>query len=93
MFSTMKTATYVKTLEGFVGAASLYRLDPPIETEEGPLTFVIVSAVADAFVHETFIFPATSVGEIVNWGELDGSYTGGTSHERALNRAGYGVVS
>ena len=47
--------------------------------------YVIVSA-ADAMFSgpETYIFPANKDGEIVDWGELNGSYKGGYDHDKAL---------
>lgn len=84
-----KNAKYIKTMDGNqMAIARLYSVDPPIEGAR----FVIVSAVCVFGAPETYIFEATSEGEITNWGELDGSYKGGLSHETALTNAGY-VIS
>lgn len=40
---------------------------------------------------ETFIFGANGAGEIIDWGELEGSYQGGSDHARALRNAGYEI--
>jgi hypothetical protein len=56
-------------------------------------SYVIVSAVIAMFSGpETYIFPTTETGEILNWGELDGSYRGGLNHDTALLNAGYELV-
>ena len=38
---------------------------------------------------ETFIFPSDNTGEVVDWGELPGSFQGRADHAEALRRAGY----
>lgn len=93
-----KTATFIGPAPGdWKGDARLYRLDPPIpwegiDDEAGDAEHVIVSA-ADAFGMglETFIFPANKDGELLDWGELPGSFKGASDHERALGGAGYEV--
>lgn len=57
--------------------------------------YVIVSATVVPFGSgpETYIFPATSGGEIDDWGELDGSMKGTLDHSEALAAAGYEVKS
>ena len=92
-------AKYVRTLDRWDGGAILYQLHPPIEWEDDGTKkhtrFVIVSATWVPFVGgvETYIFPAGSDGEPLNMLELDGSFKGGWDQERALNNAGYDVVS
>jgi len=96
-----KVAKYMRTLEGFRGVAKLFSVSPAMEYEKWnedsklipqSTKFVIVSAV-DAIITgpETYIFPANSRGNIVSWGELEGSYRGGKDHTRALKNAGYEV--
>lgn len=73
------------------GDARLYRLNEPLDGH----TYVVVSAIDErpAFrIHETYIFGADHAGNIKSWGELEGSYKGGTDHEEALRRAGYEVA-
>lgn len=92
------TATEIrgKTEGKGTGEMRLFRLDPPMGDEyidEGPIEYVVVSATIAMFSGpETYIFPANEEGEITSWGELNGSYRGGLSHEAALANAGYTVV-
>jgi hypothetical protein len=67
--------------------ASLYRMDPP---HEGA-SHVIVSAINDAYAHETYIFASGEDAKVSNWTEMFGSAKGTTSHEDALRGAGYEV--
>jgi hypothetical protein len=55
--------------------------------------YVIVSAVRNGWVHETYIFPASREGRITDWLELEGSEKNTTSHEKVLSNAGYEIVS
>lgn len=88
-----KVATQVdRRVRGMAGDARLYRLNEPLS---GHL-YVVVSAVDErpAYrVHETYIFGADHTGKVTDWGELPGSYKGGTDHEAALRNAGYEVLS
>jgi hypothetical protein len=64
-------------------------------------TYIIVSAVVltnsingnsySSFICETYIFPADENGKITNYVELNGSYQGGTDHDKALYDGGYEV--
>lgn len=58
--------------------------------------YVIVSAVEDPFPFasgmDTLIFPATENGDVMDWGELDGSVVGTLDHALALRDAGYEIV-
>lgn len=85
----MKTARLIKELSGFTGTAKLYELSEPLDDA----THVVVSAADVPYSGpETFIFPADAKGEVTGWGELDGSYRGGLSHDAALTKAGYAVI-
>lgn len=69
-----------------------YDYDYDTEQNQKSTEYVIVSAANVYFSGpETYIFPADEEGKIVDWGELEGSYKGGPSHERALRNAGYEV--
>jgi len=99
----MKTAKLIKEkLDDFIGHANLYKLshsikydkpwneiDPPAKKTK----YVIVSAVSAMITGpETYIFPANSKGEIIDWGELDGSFKGGLDHSKALQNAGFSII-
>ena len=97
----MKTAQLIKQITHLRSDAhaSLYQLSEPLEgydygEDNTPAyTYVIVSAAVVAFSGpETYIFPASHDGEILNWGELPGSFQGGLDHAAALKRAGYDLV-
>jgi len=91
----MRTARFVKNLDGFKGEARLYELTPPLQGEwdkRKKARFVVVSAINAMFSGpETFIFKADKTGEVLDWGELSGSFKGALDHEQALNNAGYKV--
>lgn len=53
--------------------------------------FVVTSASLVFGTPETFIFPADDEGNILDWGEMDGSYRGGLNHERAILGAGWSI--
>ena len=99
----MKTATLIKNLGTSESGAkqSLYLMAPPIKEEgywgdDATLlwNYVVVSSVRafDTGRNETYIFPANEKGEIVSWGELDGSMRGTLSHAEALANAGYTIT-
>ncbi len=85
----MKIATFVKTIEGWTGDARLYRLSEPHEGND----YVVVSATVVPYINEpeTYIFAATEAGEVIGWGEMDGSLKGCLDHKAALASAGYEV--
>ena len=92
----MKTAKLVKDLsEDFRGEAKLYELSEPMTygwDEDKTTAHVIVSAVVAMFSGpETYIFPASPDGEIIEYGEMAGSYRGGLCHEKALQNAGFAL--
>jgi hypothetical protein len=90
-----KVAQQIKFLDGFRGAAALFKLMPPmvvadyddtVETHE----FVVVSAVNAPFSGpETYIFPADADGKVTSYGELEGSFRGSLDMWQALRNAGY----
>ena len=86
-----------RDLPEFVGHAALYRIFPevayPADGVMHTTNYVIVSAVHDHLINETFIFPADESGSVIDWGELDGSLKGTTSHRKAMEGAGYNVIS
>ena len=99
----MKTAQFIKDIEQDGPAKQkLYKVKPPAEYDEpwdeddppaSKTSYVVVSAViADYSGPETYIFPANKKGEVIDWGELEGSYRGGLSHSTALSNAGYEII-
>ena len=102
MTDNMKTARFVKKCDWGTGDARLYELSEPVEydkpwDDDDPpakkTKFVAVSATTVPFSgSETFIFPADENGKVIDWGRLDGSYSGGLSHIEALEGAGFQVV-
>lgn len=94
----MKTATFIKQMEGFRGDARFYKLSEPASVgwdAEKTTDYVIVSAVVVAGFFdgdggpETYIFPADGEGRITSWSEMEGSFQGGLDHTRALAGLGY----
>lgn len=53
--------------------------------------FVIVSAIVDVSldIRETYIFPASSAGIVLDWAELPGSVRGIVDHSTAIEEAGW----
>jgi hypothetical protein len=90
----MKTAKLIKdNLTGFVGHAALYELTPAMVNEKKKHKYVICSSADAMFTGiETFIFPANKEGNVIDWGELDGSQRGTSSHSEVLSDAGYELI-
>lgn len=101
----MKTATFIRNLQGGPGDARLYKLNPPAayskyendEFVKKPVDHVVVSAARVMFSGpETYIFPHDGGQEdfegVLDWCEMEGSYRGGLSHEKALEEAGYEIA-
>ena len=40
---------------------------------------------------ETYVFPSNQKGEIIDWGELPGSYRGDLVHEKCFEKIGYKI--
>ena len=94
-----KEAIFIRKIIGWRGDARLYKLSEPTEynkpwDDDAPpaktTDYIIVSA-AHTVDHgpETYIFPALEDGDVLDWGELDGSFRGGLDHKKALKAAGY----
>ena len=100
--AAQKTATYIKDRNGR-GSGKVYRVDPPMAVHDWDdngnemqraTEYVWVSAADVPYSGpETYIFACDASGEVTDWGELEGSYRGGLSHEAALRNAGYEVRS
>jgi len=99
----MKTATLLRTVISASGANQhIFKLDPPYvatgydaedEKVDEIIEFVCVSALFSVWTVETYIFPCDDEGNVVDWGELPGSYKGGTEHDVALAGLGYTIVN
>ena len=92
----MITAKFVKDIKGMRSDARLYKLSIPVaygwgDDEPMPTTeYIVVSAtIADYTGPETYIFPSNEDGDIIDWGEMDGSYRGELSHAKAIINAGW----
>jgi hypothetical protein len=95
----MNIAHKIKSLDNFRGEAMLFRMEPSLESYD----YVVVSAInpkpweelgemAKAlFQPETYIFGADPDGNVINWGELPGSFQGAMDIPRALAQAGYEI--
>ena len=88
-------AKFIREVENWTGKAFLCKVTPPMEYEtkeerKKTTKYIIVSATHVPFSgDETYIFPATSKGIVINWIELEGSFKGDCDHKRALANAGY----
>lgn len=98
-------AVFIKKLD-WSGNAILYKLSTPAkyyshydEDENSAKTSYVVVSAIDKYhpilgnIKETFIFPATPDGKAINMVEMGGSLKDTTSHEEALNNAGYSLKS
>lgn len=86
----MNTATKVKNLPHWVGAAAVYRLDPPYRGEE----YVVASSIhlpKSPWKEETMIFASTEAGEVPSYFDL--AVVKEYSHAAALASIGYEVKS
>lgn len=79
--------TFVKDLEGFTGTAKLWKVEPFVEYEWSEdlgrmlaTDHVVTSATRSLGEPETYAFPATPEGEVLDWGELPGSINGVMDH-------------
>jgi len=83
--------------EKFNGRAVLYELDEAVpytkynwESDEHTKEqsfYVVASAVVPMFGSgpETFLFPCDSEGNVLDWGELPGSFVGGLDPQQAID--------
>ena len=91
----MKTAKFIKDVsENFTGTAKLFSVNPPVEDYDGnKYDYVVASGTIAMFSGaETYIFPSDENGNVISWGELDGSFRGSINCEKAIKNMGY-VIS
>lgn len=94
-------ATFVKDMSNkFSGTAMLWELSEPIgyrhNWDDGePTEFtdhVVTSAAITSLAGpETYVFPADQDGNILDWGEIAGSFRGGLDHHEAIRRSGWSI--
>ena len=87
-------ATFVRDIPNVRASQKLWKLSEPYtvpcwaydddETDATVVSHVITSATTVLGVPETYVFPAAEDGEIVDWGELPGSFKGALDHTEAL---------
>lgn len=85
-------ATFVRELDDMRGSATLWKLSEPYtlrkwDDETGQsVEYIVTSAVEAPFSGpETYVFPANEAGEIVDWGDLPGSFRGSLDQVKALH--------
>lgn len=68
----------------------LYLLDKPIPSPQGPVSYIVISAVRSEGLglEETLVFSADYTGRITSWLELAG-FRNTVNHGEALERIGY----
>ena len=98
----MTTATKIGPVNPSAnGNQVLWKLSEPVgydhdwKTNEpaGVTGYVITSAVVAMFTGpETYIFPADADGNVIDWGEMEGSLRGTLSHEAAILSAGWEIA-
>lgn len=81
-------------MNGWTGDAWLYHLSQPVPYGDGEnkTEHVIVSSTSVPITGpETYIFPASERGEVLDWGELEGSQRGVMDHAAVLKDAGFTI--
>jgi len=87
-------AKFIKDVsENFTGIAKLYSVNPPVKDYEGNEYNYVVSSGTNVMFSgpETYVFPADENGNVLDWGELDGSFKGSIDCEQAIINMGYEI--
>lgn len=97
----MKTATFIKNLEGFTGSAKLYKLSEPLSYNEintyGGLTelqvnYVVAHRITSKGETVSFVMPSSATGYLVSWADLKPETTPNDySFEKLVESTGYTV--
>lgn len=97
----MKIATFIKNLEGFTGAAKLYKLSEPLSYNEintyGGVTelqvdYVVVHRITSKGETVSFVMPSSAIGYLVAWADLKPEATSNDlSFEKLVKSIGYTV--
>lgn len=83
-------ATFVKDLDKGSGTQKLWKLSEPYavrdwdDSEKVTVEHVVTSATTVLGTPETYVFPSDENGDIVEWGELPGSFKGALDHDQAI---------
>ncbi|WP_280482240.1 hypothetical protein [Nocardia cyriacigeorgica] len=72
--------------------ARVYELDPPIDTETGPVRYVTISTADYKGTITTYVIPCGADGITTDWGHVVGTYPDIRDHATVLALAGYKVV-
>ena len=97
----MKTAKFIKNLDGFTGDAKLYQLSDPLYYNEintyGGVTalqvcYIVVHRITSKGVVVSFVMPANSTGHPVSWADLKPETTpDDSSFNKLVKSVGYSV--
>ena len=93
-----KVAYKVKDVsDKFKGEAWLYKVSDVVEEDGASSEYIVSSAVEGpnffgGFICETYLFLSDSDGNVLRWGELEGSFKGGMDCDQAIKRAGYEII-
>lgn len=92
----MIKAKFIRDIKGWKSNVKLYKLSELVVCDpyngDDTTEYVVISALDYAFDTgrpETLIFPSDKDGEPFRMLEMNGSYRGGTSHEQAIEGAGW----
>ena len=96
-------AQFIKDVsEDWQGTAYLFKVDPPMKYDEPwddsdppakETEYVVASAVVAMMTGaETYIFATDAEGNVIDWGELEGSGRGFLDPDQAIRNAGYNVL-
>ena len=93
-------AKELKVKENDKGVKKVFKLDPPLKSkdwdtgEDNDYIFVMASGIHLAFDHggpETYIFPCTSEGGVIDYCELEGSKRGFCDPDKVITDLGYRI--
>lgn len=87
-----KIAFKTKDLPDWSYRAAVYRLIPPILTDDGYSNFVVVSASRDSSFSDVLVLPSDEEGNVANYLLIVGSHCGLTDHKAVLAKSGYALL-
>lgn len=83
----MKATLIGRVNHDAMGFQQLWKLDPPLTTNEKQIDHVVTSEIDSSFGCECLVFPSDSTGVVLDWGEIGGGEY--LSDEEALEKIGY----